>query len=71
MEKMQKRLDELELVQNNIKLMNELLSHYRPDSGDQERQLLQVSLCSPVLSAKLRKLPDFVVEMCGYCRNGC
>ena len=44
MERMKKRLDELELVQNNIKLMNELLSHYRPDSGDQERLLLEVGV---------------------------
>ena len=44
METMQRRLDELELIQNNVRLMNELLSHYKPDSGDQERQLLQVCI---------------------------
>ena len=42
MERMKRRLDELELVQNNIKLMNELMSHYKPNSGDQEKQLLLV-----------------------------
>ena len=40
MERMKRRLDELELVQNNIKLMNELMSHYKPDS--EEKLLLQV-----------------------------
>ena len=42
MERMKRRLDELELVQNNIKLMNELLSHYKSNSGTQERLLLEV-----------------------------
>ena len=43
MQKLQKRLDELELVQNNVKLLSELLSHYRADSGNQERLLIDVS----------------------------
>ena len=43
MQKLQKRLDELELVQNNVKLLSELLSHFKTDSGDQERSLIDVS----------------------------
>ena len=43
MQKLQKRLDELELVQNNVKLLSELLSHYKSDSGEQERLLIDVS----------------------------
>ena len=39
---MKRRLDELELVQNNVRLMNELLSHFRPESGEDERLLLKV-----------------------------
>ena len=39
---MKRRLDELEVVQNNVRLMNELLSHFKPDSGEEERQLLKV-----------------------------
>ena len=42
MERMKRRLDELELVQNNVRLMNELLSHFRPESGEDERLLLKV-----------------------------
>ena len=42
MERMKRRLDELELIQNNVRLMNELLSHFRPESGEDERQLLKV-----------------------------
>ena len=43
MERLKRRLGELELVQNNIKLMNELLSHYKPGtSGTEEKQLLEV-----------------------------
>ena len=48
MQKLQKRLDELELVQNNVKLLSELLSHYRADSGSQERSLIDVSTCIPL-----------------------
>ena len=43
MQKLQKRLEELELVQNNVKLLNELLSHYKSDSGADERALIDVS----------------------------
>ena len=43
MQKLQKRLEELELVQNNVKLLSELLSHYKPDSGQDERALIDVS----------------------------
>ena len=59
MQKLQKRLEELELVQNNVKLLNELLSHYKSDSGADERALIDVSRrysvllppCSKVLVA--------------------
>lgn len=44
MDKLKKRLDDLELIQNNIKLLNELLSHYRPESSEHEKQLIQVCL---------------------------
>ena len=43
MQKLQKRLDELELVQNNVKLLSELLSHYKQNSGDHEKGLIDVS----------------------------
>ena len=43
MQKLQKRLDELELVQNNVKLLGELLSHFKTDSSQQERGLIDVS----------------------------
>ena len=43
MQKLQKRLDELELVQNNVKLLSGLLSHYKPEAGDQERLLIDMS----------------------------
>ena len=42
MERLKQRLDELELIQNNIKLLNELLSHYRPDSREDEKLLIKV-----------------------------
>ena len=44
MDKLKKRLDDLELIRNNIKLLSELLSHYRPESSDHEKQLIQVCL---------------------------
>ena len=44
MQKLQKRLGELELIQNNIKLLNELLSHYKPGSGESEQGLIKVRL---------------------------
>ena len=50
MQRLKKRLEELELIQNNIKLMNELLSHYKPDTGEQEKQLLEVILLEHTLS---------------------
>ena len=42
MEKLKKRLDELDTIQNNVKLLTELLAHYKPDSGDGEKALMQV-----------------------------
>lgn len=43
MSRLQKRLEELELIQNNTKLLNELLSHYNPETGgEQERLLIKV-----------------------------
>ena len=52
MQKLQKRLDELELVQNNVKLLSELLSHYKSDSGEQERLLIDVSSCYNIICLK-------------------
>ena len=42
MDKLKKKLEELDMIQNNIKLLNELLAHYKPDSGETERQLMKV-----------------------------
>eukprot|EP00731_Ephydatia_muelleri_P029239 Em0020g883a len=41
MDKLKKRLDELDTIQNNIRLLTELLAHYKPDSGDGEKALMQ------------------------------
>ncbi len=47
MERLKKRLDELELVQNNIRLLGELLAHFKPDSGSEdERSLIRVRSCN-------------------------
>ena len=43
MQKLQKRLEELELVQNNVRLLSELLSHFKAESGQEERSLIDVS----------------------------
>lgn len=42
MQRLQKRLEELELIQNNIKLLSELLSHYTLQSGEHEKALIKV-----------------------------
>ena len=42
MDKLKKKLEELDMIQNNIKLLNELLAHYKPNSGETERQLMKV-----------------------------
>jgi len=42
MDKLKKKLEELDMIQNNIKLLNELLAHYKADSGETERQLMKV-----------------------------
>ena len=45
MTRLQKRLDELELIQNNTKLLSELLSHYKPDTGGEHEKLL-IMVCT-------------------------
>ena len=42
MQKLQKRMEDVELIQNNVKLLNELLTHMQDDSGEQERLLVEV-----------------------------
>ena len=43
MEKLKKRLDDLELINNNIKLLNEMLCHYKPDiAAEHEKQIIEV-----------------------------
>ena len=44
MDRLKKKLEELDMIQNNIKLLSELLAHYNPDSGETEKQLMKVSL---------------------------
>lgn len=65
MQKLQKRLDELELVQNNVKLLNELLSHYKSDSGEQERLLIDVSVCEFLLSLLplIKRCPSVIIQL--------
>ena len=43
MEKLKKRLEDLDLINNNIKLLNEMLSHYKEDSAEHERTIIEVS----------------------------
>ena len=44
MEKVAKRLNELESCNNNVKLLNEMLTHYQPGvTSDQERELMKVT----------------------------
>ena len=42
MQKLQKRMTEVDLIENNVKLLNELLLHLKEDSGEQERLLIEV-----------------------------
>ena len=42
MEKLKKRLDDLELISNNIKLLNEMLSHYKEDAAEHEKAIIEV-----------------------------
>ncbi len=42
MQRLQKRHEELELIQNNIKLLTELLAHYSSQSGEHEKSLIKV-----------------------------
>lgn len=42
MQKLQKRTEDVELIQNNVKLLNELLIHLRDDCGEHERLLIEV-----------------------------
>ena len=51
MQKVQQRLEDVELIQNNVKLLSELLSHYKDTSGEGERQLID---------------PLRVRQICGY-----
>ncbi|XP_019853542.1 PREDICTED: ADP-ribosylation factor-binding protein GGA1-like [Amphimedon queenslandica] len=41
MEKLKKRLDDLELINNNVKLLNEMLSHFKPDAPEHEKQIIE------------------------------
>ena len=43
MEKLKKRLEDLDLINNNIKLLNEMLSHYKEDSAEHEKTIIEVS----------------------------
>lgn len=44
MEKLKKRLDDLELINNNIKLLNEMLSHYKPEvAAEHEKSIIEVN----------------------------
>ena len=43
MDKLKKRLDDLDTIENNIKLLNDLLSQYSTSSSEDERQLVKVS----------------------------
>ncbi len=59
MQKLQKRLEEVELIQNNVKLLNELLIHLKEDSGAQEKLLIEVQdviLCMFLLCPGNRRL---------------
>ena len=47
MEKLQKRLEQLELISNNTKLLSELLAHYGAASGEQEKLLMKVGPSQP------------------------
>lgn len=42
MQKLQKRMTDVDHIENNVKLLNELLQHLREDSGEQERLLIEV-----------------------------
>jgi hypothetical protein len=72
MQKMQKRMDDVELIQNNVKLLNELLIHLKEESGEQERLLAEVGRERVSLSLSLSlslspPLPNFITHWC--CRN--
>ena len=56
MEKLQKRLEQLELISNNTKLLSELLAHYGAASGEQEKLLMKVG-----------PTPRAVHSQCGSC----
>ena len=53
MEKLKKRLDDLELINNNVKLLNEMLSHYKTDASDHEKQIIEVHPSCSSLSLSL------------------
>ena len=43
MDKLKKRLGDLEVIENNIKLLNDLLSQYTADTTEDGKQLVKVS----------------------------
>ena len=43
MEKVSRRMNELETVNNNVKLLNEMLVHYNPSSVDSEKDIMKAS----------------------------
>ena len=57
MEKLKKRLDDLELINNNVKLLNEMLSHYKTDASDHEKQIIEVHPSCSSLSLSLSLSP--------------
>ena len=62
MEKLKKRLDDLELINNNVKLLNEMLSHFKPDAPEHEKQIIEVQYSlSPSPSLSLSFSPLFLM----------
>lgn len=45
-EKKSKRMQELETVNNNIKLLNEMLQHYTQNSSQSDKEILKVGWTS-------------------------
>ncbi len=56
MEKLKKRLDDLDLINNNIRLLNEMLSHFTKDSAEHEKNIIEVcnsDTVVPLLSIRI------------------
>ena len=71
MQKLQKRLEELELVQNNTKLLSELLAHYSPQSGEQEKSLIKVGgIVVPWSSVMFLSVGTTNLSVSGGCTSG-